>query len=35
MKEATVKIQGMSCRSCVSKIEGAISALGAEGHFNF
>lgn len=35
MKEATVKIQGMSCRSCVSKIEGAISALGAEGHVNF
>ncbi|MBD8837027.1 heavy-metal-associated domain-containing protein [Paenibacillus sp. CFBP 13594] len=25
----------MSCRSCVSKIEGAICALGAEGHVNF
>ncbi|MBJ6363937.1 heavy-metal-associated domain-containing protein [Paenibacillus sp. GCM10012307] len=34
MKEATVKVQGMSCRSCVAKIEGAISAIGAEGHVN-
>ncbi|MDP1513389.1 cation transporter [Paenibacillus sp. CMAA1739] len=35
MKEATVKVQGMSCRSCVPKIEGAIQAIGAEGHVNF
>ena len=35
MKEATVNVQGMSCRSCVPKIEGAISAVGAKGHVNF
>jgi len=35
MKEATVAIQGMSCRSCVPKIEGAIHAIGVEGHVNF
>lgn len=35
MQEATVKVQGMSCRSCVPKIEGAINAIGAEGHVNF
>ncbi|MEF3309309.1 cation transporter [Paenibacillus sp. GYB004] len=35
MQEATVKVQGMSCRSCVPRIEGAIHALGAEGQVNF
>ncbi|MFC3771206.1 heavy-metal-associated domain-containing protein [Paenibacillus sp. GCM10012303] len=35
MQEATVKVQGMSCRSCVPRIEGAINAIGAEGHVNF
>jgi copper chaperone len=35
MKEATIKLQGMTCRSCVSKIEGAIHAIGAEGSVNF
>jgi len=35
MQEATVKVQGMSCRSCVRKIEGAIESIGAEGHVNF
>lgn len=35
MKEATVQVQGMTCRSCVPKIEGAISAIGAEGRVNF
>ncbi|MCP3773513.1 cation transporter [Paenibacillus sp. MZ04-78.2] len=35
MKEATVQVQGMTCRSCVPRIEGAISAIGAEGRVNF
>lgn len=35
MQEATVKVQGMSCRSCVPKIEGAINSIGAEGRVNF
>ncbi|MCD1259223.1 heavy-metal-associated domain-containing protein [Paenibacillus athensensis] len=35
MQEATVKIQGMSCRSCVRTIEGALDSIGAEGHVNF
>ncbi|WP_028559645.1 heavy-metal-associated domain-containing protein [Paenibacillus pinihumi] len=35
MKEATVQVQGMTCRSCVPKIEGAIHAIGAEGRVNF
>lgn len=34
MQETTVKVQGMSCRSCASKVEGAISELGAEGSVN-
>ncbi|UVI30968.1 heavy-metal-associated domain-containing protein [Paenibacillus spongiae] len=35
MKEATVQVQGMTCRSCIPRIEGAINAIGAEGHVNF
>ena len=35
MKEATIKLQGMTCRSCVPKIEGAINSIGAEGRVNF
>ncbi|RXZ79588.1 copper chaperone [Paenibacillaceae bacterium] len=35
MKEATIKLQGMTCRSCVPKIEGAINEIGAEGRVNF
>jgi len=35
MKEVTVQVQGMSCRSCVPKIESAVQAVGAEGHVNF
>lgn len=35
MMEATVNVQGMSCRSCVPKIEGALGAIGAEGRVNF
>lgn len=35
MKEATVQVQGMTCRSCVPRIESAISAIGAEGRVNF
>lgn len=35
MKVIAVKVQGMSNDSCVSKIEGAISTIGAEGHVNF
>ncbi|MFD2114315.1 heavy-metal-associated domain-containing protein [Paenibacillus yanchengensis] len=34
MQEATVKVKGMTCRSCISKIEGAISEIGAEGSVN-
>ncbi|UUZ81985.1 cation transporter [Paenibacillus sp. P26] len=35
MKEATVKVEGMSCRSCIARIEGAIGEIGAQGHVNF
>ncbi|CAG7651967.1 heavy-metal-associated domain-containing protein [Paenibacillus allorhizosphaerae] len=35
MQEATVKVQGMSCRSCVRTIEGALDSIGAEGRVNF
>lgn len=35
IKEAIVQVQGMTCRSCVPKIEGAIRAVGAEGRVNF
>lgn len=34
MQEATVKVQGMSCRSCVRAIEGALHSIGAEGQVN-
>ncbi|WP_248930616.1 heavy-metal-associated domain-containing protein [Paenibacillus hamazuiensis] len=35
MQEATVKVQGMSCRSCIRKIEGALDSIGAAGRVNF
>ncbi|MGO4549368.1 cation transporter [Paenibacillus sp. 2TAB23] len=35
IKEATVQVQGMTCRSCVPKIESAINTTGAEGQVNF
>ncbi|NQX60580.1 cation transporter [Paenibacillus qinlingensis] len=34
MKETTVIVKGMSCGSCVPKIEVAIKDIGAEGHVN-
>ncbi|MFD2330129.1 heavy-metal-associated domain-containing protein [Cohnella sp. GCM10020058] len=30
-----VQVQGMTCRSCVPNIEGAIPGIGAEGRVNF
>lgn len=35
MQEATVKVQGMSCRSCVPAIEGVLDSIGAEGRVSF
>ncbi|WP_211749250.1 cation transporter [Paenibacillus sp. Marseille-Q4541] len=35
MQEVTVKVEGMSCRSCIKKIEGALDTIGAEGKVNF
>ncbi|WP_028596710.1 heavy-metal-associated domain-containing protein [Paenibacillus assamensis] len=35
MKEVTLKIEGMNCRSCVKKIEGVLDGIGVEGHVNF
>lgn len=35
MKEASLQVQGMTCRSCVPRIESAINEIGAEGHVNF
>jgi copper chaperone len=35
MKEANVQVQGMTCRSCVPRIESAIHEVGAEGKVNF
>jgi copper chaperone len=34
MQEATVKVEGMTCRSCVRSIEGALDTIGVEGHVN-
>ncbi|MCR8656453.1 heavy-metal-associated domain-containing protein [Paenibacillus endoradicis] len=34
MQEAIVKVEGMSCRSCVNKIEGALDAIGVEANVN-
>ncbi|RJE91361.1 copper chaperone [Paenibacillus sp. 1011MAR3C5] len=34
MTEATVQVQGMTCRSCVPRIESAINEIGAEGRVN-
>ncbi|MCR8845170.1 cation transporter [Paenibacillus sp. SC116] len=35
MKEVTLKIEGMNCRSCVKKIEGVLEGIGVEGQVNF
>lgn len=35
MQLATIKVEGMSCHSCIRSIESAISAIGVEGHVNF
>ncbi|WP_186786160.1 heavy-metal-associated domain-containing protein [Paenibacillus agilis] len=35
MKEVTLKIEGMNCRSCVKKIEGVLEEIGVEGQVNF
>ncbi|CAH0122291.1 Copper chaperone CopZ [Paenibacillus sp. CECT 9249] len=34
MIETSVKVEGMSCSSCIRKIEGALEAVGAEAHVN-
>lgn len=31
MSRATIKVAGMSCRSCVRSIEGALETIGVEG----
>ncbi|WP_136605498.1 heavy-metal-associated domain-containing protein [Paenibacillus dokdonensis] len=35
MTGANVKVNGMSCRSCINKIEGALSSIGVEGKVQF
>ncbi|REK75576.1 heavy-metal-associated domain-containing protein [Paenibacillus paeoniae] len=35
MTEPTVQVQGMTCRSCVARIESSINEIRAEGHVNF
>ncbi|MGG1658007.1 cation transporter [Brevibacillus sp. NRS-1366] len=35
MQPATIKVEGMSCRSCIGSIESAIRVIGVEGHVNF
>lgn len=34
MQQATVKVAGMSCRSCIRSIEGALDTIGVEGQVN-
>ncbi|GGG17464.1 cation transporter [Paenibacillus aceti] len=34
MQEATVKVEGMNCSKCAKKVEGALEAIGVEGHVN-
>ncbi|WMT41340.1 cation transporter [Paenibacillus sp. D2_2] len=34
MQEVTVKVEGMNCGKCAKKVEGALEAIGAEGHVN-
>ena len=34
MQETTVKVEGMNCGNCAKKVEGALEAIGAEGHVN-
>lgn len=31
MQEAAVKVNGMTCRSCINKIEGSLDQIGVEG----
>lgn len=35
MQQATIQVEGMSCRSCVRKIEDALLTNGVEAHVNF
>nr|WP_145156489.1 heavy metal-associated domain-containing protein [Paenibacillus terrae] len=35
MQDANVKVHGMSCRSCISKIEGTLNSIGVEGKVHF
>ncbi|MDF2649996.1 MAG: heavy-metal-associated protein [Paenibacillus sp.] len=34
MSQATIKVAGMSCRSCIRSIEGALETIGVEGQVN-
>jgi len=34
MQEVTMKVEGMSCRSCVNKVEGALDSIGVEAQVN-
>ncbi|MGN7165460.1 heavy-metal-associated domain-containing protein [Paenibacillus cellulositrophicus] len=35
MQDANVKVHGMSCRSCIRKIEGTLNSIGVEGKVLF
>ncbi|MCA4756927.1 heavy-metal-associated domain-containing protein [Mycolicibacterium fortuitum] len=35
MQEATVKVDGMTCRSCVKSIESSLDTIGVEGKVDF
>ncbi|MDF2958506.1 MAG: copper resistance protein CopZ [Paenibacillus sp.] len=34
MQQATLKVEGMTCRSCIRTIESALTAIGVEGKVN-
>ncbi|MDR0266615.1 heavy metal-associated domain-containing protein [Paenibacillus sp.] len=35
MQEASMKVNGMSCRSCINKIESSLDMMGVEGKVHF
>ncbi|GAA0391339.1 cation transporter [Paenibacillus motobuensis] len=35
MQEASIQVQGMTCRSCIQKIEGALDPMVVEGKVHF
>ncbi|MEF7440655.1 cation transporter [Paenibacillus lautus] len=35
MQEAKMKVEGMTCRSCVKSIEGSLDQIGVEGKVDF